>query len=63
MSVVASVGPLVPAGYRRGPRSDCCQPMRIGSTQAQVVRHLELGIAVGFMRPFPADEFNEDTTL
>ena len=24
MRVVASVGPLVPAGYRRGPRSDCC---------------------------------------
>jgi hypothetical protein len=35
----------------------------VGSTQAQVVRHLDLGIAVEFMRPFPADEFNEDTTL
>jgi len=25
MRVVASVGPLMPAGYRRGPRSDCCR--------------------------------------
>ncbi len=35
----------------------------VGSTQAQVVRHLDLGIAVEFMRPFPADDFTEDTTL
>ena len=35
----------------------------IGSTQAQVVRHLDFGIAVEFMRPFPADDFSEDTTL
>ena len=35
----------------------------VGSTQAQVVRHLDLGIAVEFMRPFPADDFSEDTTL
>jgi hypothetical protein len=25
MRVVASVGPLIPAGYRRGPRWDCCR--------------------------------------
>jgi hypothetical protein len=35
----------------------------IGSTQAQVVRHLDFGIAVEFMRPFPPDDFSEDTTL
>ena len=35
----------------------------IGSTQAQVVRHLDFGIAVEFLRPFPADDFSEDTTL
>ena len=35
----------------------------VGSTPAQVVRHLDLGIAVEFMRPFPADDFSEDTTL
>jgi hypothetical protein len=35
----------------------------VGSTQAQVVRHLDPGIAVEFMRPFPADEFSEDSTL
>ena len=35
----------------------------VGSTPAQVVRHVDLGIAVEFMRPFPADDFSEDTTL
>jgi len=35
----------------------------IGSTPAQVVRHLEGGIGVEFMRPIPADDFSEDTTL
>ncbi len=35
----------------------------VGSTAAQVVRHIDLGIAVEFMRPFPADEFNDETRL
>jgi PilZ domain len=35
----------------------------VGSTQAQVVRHIDCGIGVEFMRPIPADEFSEDATL
>ena len=35
----------------------------VGSTPAQVVRHIECGIGVEFMRPIPADDFSEDTTL
>jgi PilZ domain len=35
----------------------------VGSTPAQVVRHDDCGIAVEFMRPIPADDFSEDTTL
>ncbi len=35
----------------------------VGSTPAQVVRHIDLGIAVEFIRPFPADDFSEETTL
>ena len=45
-----------------------CQPsigsrVVVGSTPAQVVRHVECGIGVEFMRPIPADDFSEDTTL
>jgi PilZ domain-containing protein len=35
----------------------------VGATPAQVVRHIDLGIAVEFMRPFPADDFSEETSL
>jgi hypothetical protein len=35
----------------------------VGSTPGQVVRHLECGIAVEFLRPIPAEEFSEDLTL
>jgi hypothetical protein len=35
----------------------------IGETAAQIVRHFENGIAVEFNRPFPAETFDEDTTL
>jgi hypothetical protein len=34
----------------------------VGSTPAQVVRHIDCGIAVEFLRPIPADDFSEDTT-
>ncbi len=35
----------------------------VGSTTAQVVRHIDSGIAVEFMRPIPDYDFGEDTTL
>jgi hypothetical protein len=35
----------------------------LGSTPAQVVRHIDGGIAVEFLRPLLADDFGEDTTL
>ncbi len=35
----------------------------VGSTAAQVVRHLDRAIAVEFMRPFPPEDFSEETTL
>jgi hypothetical protein len=38
-------------------------PVVIGETGAQVVRHFTGGIAVEFNRPFPAETFNENTTL
>jgi hypothetical protein len=38
-------------------------PVVIGETGAQVVRHFVGGIAVEFNRPFPAETFDENTTL
>jgi hypothetical protein len=35
----------------------------VGSTAAQVVRHVDRGIAVEFLRPIPADAFGEDAIL
>jgi hypothetical protein len=35
----------------------------VGATPAEVVRHVNCGIAVQFLNPLPADEFNEYTTL
>jgi hypothetical protein len=35
----------------------------VGSTPAEVVRHVNCGIAVQFLTPLPADEFDEYTTL
>jgi hypothetical protein len=35
----------------------------VGSTAAEVVRHIDRGIAVEYLRPIPADDFSEDTTL
>jgi hypothetical protein len=35
----------------------------VGSTAAQVVRHIDRGIAVEFLRQIPADAFDEDTIL
>jgi PilZ domain len=35
----------------------------VGATPAQVVRHIDCGIAVEFLRPIPTDDFSADTTL
>jgi hypothetical protein len=35
----------------------------VGSTPAQVARHIDGGIAVEFLRPIPVDDFTEQTTL
>jgi hypothetical protein len=35
----------------------------VGATPAQVVRHVNCGIAVQFLSPLPADEFSEYSTL
>jgi hypothetical protein len=35
----------------------------VGSTPAQVVRHIDCGIAVEFLRPIPPEEFGEETAL
>ncbi|HSU98762.1 MAG TPA: PilZ domain-containing protein [Roseiarcus sp.] len=46
---------------------DCEPPIGaqviVGATPAQVVRHVNCGIAVEFLNPLPADEFGECTTL
>lgn len=46
---------------------DCEPPIGahvvVGSTPAQVIRHVNCGIAVEFLSPLPADEFGEHTTL
>ncbi len=46
---------------------DCEPPIgarvSVGATPAEVVRHVNCGIAVEFLTPLPADEFGEDTTL
>ncbi len=46
---------------------DCEPPIGervvVGSTPAEVVRHVNCGIAVEFLSPLPADEFGEHTTI
>ena len=46
---------------------DCEPPIGarvvVGVTPAEVVRHVNCGIAVEFLNPLPADEFGEYTTL
>jgi hypothetical protein len=46
---------------------DCEPPIgarvTVGETPAEVVRHVNCGIAVEFLSPLPADEFGEDSTL
>ena len=46
---------------------DCEPPIGaqvvVGATPAEVVRHVNCGIAVQFLSPLPADEFGEYTTL
>ena len=46
---------------------DCEAPIGarvvVGSTPAEVVRHVNCGIAVEFLSPLPADEFGESTTI
>ena len=46
---------------------DCEPPIGarvvVGETPAEVVRHVNCGIAVEFLTPLPADEFGEYTTL
>jgi hypothetical protein len=46
---------------------DCEPPIGarvvVGATPAEVVRHVNCGIAVEFLSPLPADEFGENTTL
>ncbi len=46
---------------------DCEPPIGahvfVGATPAEVVRHVNCGIAVQFLDPLPADEFSEYTTL
>ncbi len=46
---------------------DCEPPIGarvvVGSTPAEVVRHVNCGIAVEFLSPLPADEFGESTTI
>ena len=46
---------------------DCEPPIGarvvVGATPAEVVRHVNCGIAVEFLDPLPADEFGEYTTL
>jgi hypothetical protein len=38
-------------------------PVTVGQTRAHVVRTFAGGIAVEFLRPFPSEEFNENTRL
>ena len=46
---------------------DCEPPIGervvVGSTPAEVVRHVNCGIAVAFLSPLPADDFGESTRL
>jgi PilZ domain len=46
---------------------DCEPPIGaqvlVGATPAEVVRHVNCGIAVEFLSPLPAEEFGEETTL
>ena len=46
---------------------DCEPPIGarvvVGATPAEVVRHVNCGIAVEFLSPLPADEFGEDSTI
>jgi hypothetical protein len=46
---------------------DCEPPIGarvvVGATPAEVIRHINCGIAVEFLSPLPADEFGENTTL
>ena len=46
---------------------DCEPPIGarvvVGATPAEVVRHVNCGIAVEFLSPLPADEFGESTTI
>ena len=46
---------------------DCEPPIGarvvVGETPAEVVRHVNCGIAVEFLNPLPADDFGESTTL
>jgi hypothetical protein len=46
---------------------DCEPPIGarvvVGSTPAEVVRHVNCGIAVEFLNPLPADEFGDSATL
>jgi hypothetical protein len=46
---------------------DCEPPIGtrvvVGTTPAEVVRHVNCGIAVEFLSPLPADEFGESTTI
>ena len=46
---------------------DCEPPIGtrvvVGATPAEVVRHVNCGIAVEFLSPLPADDFGEHTTL
>ena len=46
---------------------DCEPPIGarvlVGATPAEVVRHVNCGIAVEFLSPLPAEEFGETTTL
>ena len=46
---------------------DCEPPIGarviVGATPAEVVRHVNCGIAVEFLNPLPAEEFGESTTI
>jgi hypothetical protein len=46
---------------------DCEPPIGarvvVGATPAEVVRHVNCGIAVEFLSPLPAEEFGESTTI
>ena len=35
----------------------------VGATPAEVVRHVNCGIAVEFLNPLPPEEFGENATL